>query len=148
MTVIGDLSLDRSYVRSIPKPNPGKWSEWKVTILGHVTDSELAIKLKENHVLAVLSYYEGFGIVYLEGMGFGLPAIGTSSGGANEIITHGRNGFLIPAGDSAALAQYLRILYEERERLATMSLKAYRHFISHPTWENTCENILNFLESW
>ena len=147
LTIVGDLSMDRSYVRAIRDQIRENNLNEKVSILGQVTNSELAIRLKENHVLAVPSYFEGFGIAYLEGMGFGLPAIGTTSGGANEIITHGQDGFLIPAGDSVALAQYLRLLYEERDRLATMSLKAYRHFNSHPTWQTTCECILNFLQS-
>ena len=44
--------------------------------------------------MVVPSSYEGYGIVYREGMAFGLPAIGTTSGGASEIITDGENGYL------------------------------------------------------
>ncbi|HEX7474965.1 MAG TPA: glycosyltransferase family 4 protein, partial [Dehalococcoidales bacterium] len=114
---------------------------------GPLNNSELITKLRENHVLAVPSYYEGYGIAYLEGMGFGLPAIATTAGATNEIITHGQDGFLIPAGDSAALAGCLRELGSERERLISMSLNALRRFNSHPTWQNTGETILNFLQS-
>ncbi len=105
--------MDRSYVRTIRDQIRENNLNEKVSILGPVTDSELVVRLKENHVLVVPSYYEGFGIAYLEGMGFGLPAIGTTAGAANEIITHGQDGFLIPAGDSVALSQYLRELSRE-----------------------------------
>lgn len=41
---------------------------------------------KNAHTLIVPSSYEGFGIVYLEGMSFGLPAIGTTAGAASELV--------------------------------------------------------------
>jgi glycosyltransferase involved in cell wall biosynthesis len=148
LTVIGDLSMDKTYVNTIREQIRENNLTQKVVLLGAVTDSELASRLKENHVLVVPSYYEGFGIAYLEGMGFGLPAIGTTAGAANEVITHGRDGFLIPAGESSLLSQHLLEINNERDRLESMSLNAYRRFNSHPTWQTTCESICNFLMSW
>jgi hypothetical protein len=66
---------------------------------GSLDKEPLLEKLKQAHVLAVPSSYEGFGIVYLEGMCFGLPSIGTTSGAAGEVIEHGRTGYLIPPDD-------------------------------------------------
>ena len=66
---------------------------------GPLDNEELIAKYKSAHVLVVPSSYEGFGIVYLEGMAFGLPAIGTTAGAASEIISDGETGFLIPPDD-------------------------------------------------
>ena len=63
--------------------------------------------LPQHHLLAVPSSYEGFGIVYLEGMHFGLPAIAGTDGAAKEIITHGQNGFLVRPGNPQALAHHI-----------------------------------------
>ena len=71
---------------------------------GALDNEPLKQKLKQAHVLIVPSSYEGFGIVYLEGMAFGLPAIGTTAGAAGEIIEHGKTGYLIEPNDSATLA--------------------------------------------
>jgi glycosyltransferase involved in cell wall biosynthesis len=147
LTVIGDLSMDKSYVKTIRDQIRENNLSGNVSILGPLNHSELANKLKENHVLAVPSFYEGYGMAYLEGMAFGLPAIATTAGAAKEIITHGLDGFLIPPGDSMALSQYLRELNQNRDRLISMSFNARRRFESHPTWQNTGETILNFLQS-
>ncbi|WP_159739424.1 glycosyltransferase family 4 protein [Vibrio atypicus] len=51
------------------------------------------------------SYSEGLGSVILEGMGSGLPIIGTNTGGIPDIIQDGINGRLIDVGDASALAE-------------------------------------------
>lgn len=117
----------------------------RVRLLGRLSDSDLAAKLKESHVLCVPSTYEGFGIVYLEGMAFGLPAIAGASGGAPEIITDGEDGFIVPDAGAQALADRLALLAADRERLLRMSLAARRRYLAHPTWDETAARIRCFL---
>jgi glycosyltransferase involved in cell wall biosynthesis len=147
LTVVGDLTMDKLYVKEIREQIRKHNLNKDVSLTGPLNNGELTARLKENQVLAVPSFYEGYGIAYLEGMGCGLPAIGTTSGGATEIINHGINGFLIPPGDRRALSRYLNELNQDRERLKSMSLKALQLFKTHPTWQATCEKILAFLLS-
>jgi glycosyltransferase involved in cell wall biosynthesis len=147
LTIVGDLTMDKAYSAAIGRQIRKLNLVDKVSITWPLNNADLAIRLKESHILAVPSFYEGYGIVYLEGMGFGLPAIATTSGAAREIITDGENGFLISPGDSTTLAHCLQELNQERSRLAAMSLNAHRRFKSHPGWQVTCEKIHNFLLS-
>jgi len=96
----------------------------------------------------VPSSYEGFGIVYLEGMHFGLPAIAGTAGAAKELIHHGHNGFLAPPGDAAALAGYISLLMEDRELLKRMSLTAHGSAAAHPTWNESAAAVRAFLQSF
>jgi glycosyltransferase involved in cell wall biosynthesis len=146
LTVIGDLTMDRSYVKAIKSQIQKYNLDDKVSLLGPLNNNELAARLKESHVLVVPSFYEGFGMAYLEGMGFGLPAIGTTAGAVSEIIHHGESGFLVPPGDSGTLSRYLQELIRNRQLLAAISLNAYRYFKSRPNWQITCDRILNFLQ--
>ena len=109
-------------------------------------DNEPLIKMyKQSHVMVVPSSYEGFGIVYLEGMGFGLPAIGTTAGGASEIITHGEDGYLIRPEDVSSLAGHLNVLNTDRNLLVRLSLNAVKRYRSQPTWDETARSIREFL---
>ena len=119
----------------------------RVHFLGAVNGAELADRLRNSHVLVVPSSYEGFGIVYVEGMGFGLPAIAGLAGAAGEIITHGQDGFLVPPENAEAVARCLRILLHDQGRLVEMSLAARRRYLAHPTWEQTWQEIRRFLLS-
>jgi glycosyltransferase involved in cell wall biosynthesis len=47
---------------------------------------------------------EGFGMVIVEAMAYGVPVVATRSGGITDIIRDGENGLLVPEADGHALA--------------------------------------------
>jgi glycosyltransferase involved in cell wall biosynthesis len=59
---------------------------------------------------ALSSDEEGFGMVILEAMACGVPVVTTRSGGPDGIIADGKDGFLVPLDDAAALADRLALL--------------------------------------
>ncbi|MCB1183177.1 glycosyltransferase family 4 protein [bacterium] len=63
-------------------------------------------------VQVVPSVAEPFGLVTIEALAAGVPVIGTDAGGTPEIVRDGVEGFLVPAGDRAALANRLVCLLE------------------------------------
>ena len=146
LAVAGSLEMDRSYADAIHRQVAANGLTEHVQFLGPLRDTDLLTQLQISQVLAVPSIYEGFGIAYLEGMGFGLPAIASTGGAAREVITPGVDGFLISPGDAPALAAYLLQLVEDRELLLKMSLAARRRFATHPTWDETTSRIRAFLE--
>jgi glycosyltransferase involved in cell wall biosynthesis len=148
LKVAGSLTMDAAYVETIRHRLETPGLSGQVDLLGTLASEELAGLLARSHLLAVPSSYEGFGIVYLEGMGFGLPAIASTAGGGREIINHGRDGFLVTPGDTAALARHLGDLVADRGLLLKMSLAAQANFARHPTWEESLATIHRFLHSF
>jgi len=148
LEVVGSLTADTTYTQSIRRQIARDNLTSRVSLLGPLSDAVLAEHLAQSHVLAVPSSYEGFGIVYLEGMGFGLPAIASSVGGAGEIIKHESEGFLVKPDDVVALAAHIQKLSQDRLCLAEMSLAAHRRYATHPTWAESTERIGEFLETF
>ncbi|MCL4262624.1 MAG: glycosyltransferase family 4 protein [Anaerolineae bacterium] len=140
LDVVGSTAVNPTYTRHIlHNLKPG------ITLHGPLPDAALAKLMRHSQVLAVPSQYEGFGIVYLEGMGFGLPAIGTTGGAAAEIISDGVNGYVVNVADTAVLAHHLRHLHQNRDVLAAMSLAARQRFLAHPTWAQSMASVRVFL---
>ena len=118
-----------------------------ISFMGFLPRSELNKHLKKSHVMAVPSVYEGFGIAYLEALGFGLPVIATTAGAAREIITDGREGFLVPPENPATLTKTFSHLIRNRDLLYSMSVNALGRYNDFPTWSESMGKIRDFLIS-
>ena len=94
-----------------------------VFLRGRTTD---IFKVMSNSSLFVLSsIYEGFGLVIVEAMSCGLPIISYACPcGPKDIITHGRNGYLVPCYNEKALSNRICDLIENEDIRKDMGLNA------------------------
>lgn len=143
LDVVGSLEVAPAYVERVRRQIAQLGLQSRVRLHGSLPQEELR-KYLSTCDLFVAPSYEGFGIVYLEAMAFGLPVIASTAGAAHEIVQPGQNGYLVNPGDAETLTAYIRTLAEDRTQLSTMALAARSRFDRHPTWTQTCERI----ESW
>jgi len=78
----------------------------RVSLMGAIEPNKLSDALASSDVFVLPSRREGFGVVLIEALATGLPAIATCSGGPEDIIQDG-DGILIAPDDEAALARAL-----------------------------------------
>lgn len=74
----------------------------RVRFLGKVSDADLPALYRAADLFALPSTGEGFGIVFLEAMASGVPAIGLDVGGASDALSAHPLGMAVSAGDFAA----------------------------------------------
>ena len=98
--------------------------EQQVQFLGQQSRSQVADAMRRCTILALPSRYEGLGCVYLEAMACAKPVIACRGQGIDEIIEHGRNGWLIPVDGLNELVQGLRTLLDSPELCARIGLAA------------------------
>lgn len=89
--------------------------EGQVTLAGRLPREEVARLLAESDAFVLASHAETFGIVFIEALATGLPAVGTVCGGPEDIITP-ESGYLVQPGDVDALTKQMCRLYDEYER--------------------------------
>nr|WP_306466784.1 glycosyltransferase [Thermoleptolyngbya sichuanensis] len=78
-----------------------------VTLAGFVPDAELCDHYNLCDVFAMPSQGEGFGIVYLEAIACGKPALGGNQDGATDALAQGELGALVDPTDHEAIARTL-----------------------------------------
>ncbi len=82
----------------------------QVHFLGRCSRAEVAEAMRQCTLFVLPSRYEGLGCVYLEAMASGRPTIACRGQGIDEIIDHGKNGWLIPVDGIDELVQALQLL--------------------------------------
>jgi glycosyltransferase involved in cell wall biosynthesis len=145
LTIIG-RQADPRYRRALDRQIESHGLGEQVELSGELPDEAVRAELRAAHLLALPSRYEGFGIAYLEGMSFGLPAIATTAGGAAAVVT-AETGALVEPGDVQALAEAIETYANDRERLAQAGVRARRRYESHPGWAETGRQVREFLDS-
>ncbi len=91
----------------------------QVDFLGQVSEEEKNDLYRRATVFLMPSRGEGFGLVFLEAMGYRLPCIAGNGDAGREIVRNGVNGFTVDPGDPEAVAgAVLRLLGDPPLRTA------------------------------
>lgn len=85
-----------------------------VDFLGARKDISRLLASADAFLLSSIS--EGIPLTLIEAMGAGVPIVSTDVGGISEVIEHGSSGLLAAAGDDAALAAHLNLLWQNPEQ--------------------------------
>ncbi|UCD16726.1 MAG: N-acetyl-alpha-D-glucosaminyl L-malate synthase BshA [Candidatus Zixiibacteriota bacterium] len=120
----------------------------RVTFLGNQNRIEAVLPVSDLFLLP--SEEESFGLAALEALACGVPVIGTVETGLVEVIEHNVNGFLLPVGETAAMADAAVALLSNKDKLARFKTDAYRLALERfnsekivAEYENYYEKILN-----
>lgn len=99
-------------------------------------------------VLVQPSLLEGMSYVVIEALSHGLPVIVTPNTGAEDFITDGQEGLVVPIRSAEAIAEKIRLLYEDRHRLEEMSEAAFE--LSHGlgwSWDDYGQSVEKVYQS-
>ena len=69
-------------------------------------------------------WQESFGIAFAEAAAFGVPAVGSKSGGIPDAVVDGETGILVPEESDVDLADALTLLYQKPEIRKQMGMAA------------------------
>jgi glycosyltransferase involved in cell wall biosynthesis len=117
--LVGDKLDQQSFIDQI---NDSGMSE-HIIKPGFRSDVPAIAKACDLLILPSLSK-EGLTRTVLESLSNGTPVVSSANDGVVETIENGVNGYLVPIGNVEALAQKIRMLYEDRELLAKLSTHA------------------------
>ena len=88
---------------------------------------------------------EPFGRVIIEGMLCGKPVIAANAGGATELVTHRKTGWMVEPGDSQQLAKTVIECFENQELRELIACNAHTHACQNFHVDRLKEEILETL---
>jgi colanic acid/amylovoran biosynthesis glycosyltransferase len=102
-----------------------------VHLLGARSQDEVIQALTRSDILLAPSLAEALPVSLMEAHAVGLPVLATRVGSVQQIVLDGISGFLVPPGDSAAMALYLGQLIDHPAERAEMGRRGRAHVENH-----------------
>jgi glycosyltransferase involved in cell wall biosynthesis len=141
LEIIGRVH-DKNYFELLKQLSRGK----QVRFITDASDEDLADAYQRALVTVLPSVYEDvygtkytmpelLGLVILEGMACGTPAICSDVGAMSEIVTDGVTGFVVPPNDPVAIRQRLELLFGDPGRAARMGAAGQERVRAEFTWD-------------
>ena len=100
----------------------------KVVLAGFVPDNELPAHFALADVYVMPSIKEGFGIVFVEAMFYGLPVIAGNADGSSDALLKGRLGLLIEPEKPEAIADAIMKILNEPDKYKPDNTLLMEHF--------------------
>ncbi len=108
-----------AYAAELKQRAAGLDIDERVHFVGHRSDVHALMQSVDIVVHASVAP-EPFGRVIVEAMHLAKPVVATDTGGVKELITHGKNGILIPPADASRLASAVMELLNDKNAAAHM----------------------------
>ena len=102
--------------------------EWALTDCVHLNGptTEIEKEFLDSSLFVLSSRFEGFPMVLIEALGYGMPIVSFSCPcGPRDCLENGVNGWLVPTGDTNALADRICWMIEHPEERKAMGQQAY-----------------------
>lgn len=110
----------------------------RVRFLGRISEAEKLSLLRRAWGLVFASPKEGWGITNLEAAACATPVVASNSPGIRESVRDGETGYLVPHGNTLAMAAALDRIAGSRELVEQLGAAA-RRFAETFTWERAAE---------
>tara|TARA_B100000315_G_scaffold251060_1_gene285141 strand:+ start:70819 stop:72009 length:1191 start_codon:yes stop_codon:yes gene_type:complete len=114
--------------------------EGEVTVIGEVTDNELAEWYAEADLFTLFSRYEAFGLVYLEAMAHGTPVLTHDVGANREVLLQGA--MVVPRFDRDNAAGELARLVNDDAARRELGHQALQYALAEFTWPAVAKKYL------
>jgi glycosyltransferase involved in cell wall biosynthesis len=106
-----------------------------VSLLGKRNKDEVNGWYSQTDIFLLTSVYEGIPNVVLEAMAMELPVVATRSGGVDEVIEHGKDGFIAEVYNVDTIVQHLEQLIVDKPFANQMGFAARKKILDHFTIE-------------
>lgn len=107
-----------------------------VRMIGHVLPARLPEVYRSADIFVFPSVNEGLAQVLFEALSSGVPVVASDHSGADDLITDGKEGFIVPVRDVDRLAEAISWCYEHREETRAMGRAARVKVENHFTLEH------------
>ena len=149
LDVVGGMDEQSEYVKGLRQFVDEKKLANIVNFRGRVSDEELELYYKNAYVFVFPSLLEGYGLVIIEAMSYGLPVIAFNNSAMPYSIKHGENGLLAQNKNSQSLSECIIELIDNpglHRKIAKIAKQYSEHVYSYAQFKYDAIKFLHFID--
>jgi alpha-maltose-1-phosphate synthase len=140
LVLVGDVKPEmRSLLRT--------YADSTLRTLAVLAAHEVTQRYRESDLFIFPSVNEGLAQVLLEAMSSGLPVVASDHSGADDLVTEGKDGFIVPVRDVERLADAILWCYQHRDETRAMGRAARAKIESQFTLEHYNQRMIELYKS-
>lgn len=129
-----------------PVENPVKDNHPQIIFIGEVPSNKLSYYYNQCDVFCMPSYFDAYGLVFIEALSYGLPCIGRNKFAMKEFIQDGKNGYLVENDDAESLALKMFDLLKNDQIKHNVNSNRDR-YINDYAWSSVAERIYQSIKT-
>lgn len=99
------------------------------------------------HFLIVPTRFEAYGLVYVEASSYGVPSMGSATGGVTTIVRNGANGQTFPLEACGSVyADYAEALLKNPAAYDALARSSFQEFEQRLSWKKWGQDVLELVE--
>ena len=103
----------------------------KIEVLGFVSDAQIEAIWRRATAFAMLGSLEGFGLVFVEAMRYGLPIIASTNDASHEINVDGLTGWNVARTDRNEIIEKIALVLKDRDQASAFGRAALNRWRGH-----------------
>lgn len=107
----------------------------RVVIHGWLDTQALQKLYATSDIFVLPSFWEGYGIVFLEAMAWGLPIVSYNTGAIPEVVIDGKSGILVPLKDIQGLSSAIMRLMNDDDLRKRLGEEGKKTASQHNDWQ-------------
>lgn len=120
----------------------------RVEVVGYVPDEDLAAYYRQAQLFALPSLFEPFGMTALEAMVCGQTVVASKYGGIQNVITSGKDGFLVDPRNAGEFADAIIKVLKDRQLAERIGKEAYKTAYENFSWDAIAGKHVEFYKKY
>ena len=118
-----------------------------ITFMGYLSEEKMHNRLVKSNVFVSAAAIENHCTTLCEATMAGVPTVASCVGGLQELLDHGKGGYLYPFNETYMMAEYVCRIFENPELAKSISRRAHEHAAGIFDKEQNCRALLNMYET-
>ena len=147
LTIVGK-AISEDYYNEVKRAIDHYHLMDNVDLKVRVSDKELDALYRTSMIFVFPSLLEGFGMVMIEAMRYGLPVIAFNNSAMPYVVKPYENGILVPNKDTTKFCEAISALLTNKDLYSKLSLGAEASLVSINSFEDFDSKIIRIISEW